>query len=111
MQSTHDVLQCSYEARIVLAIKAIDSGQIPSVRTAAKVYHVSRTTLQRRMDGIRARHDCVANSSILTKLEKKAIVRYIIDLDSRGFSPSLDEVRDMADMLLKVRDAPPVGQN
>lgn len=111
MQPTNNVHLRSDEAAIVLAIQAIDSGGISSVRKAALLFNVSRTTLKRRMDGIRARRDCVPNSSILTKLEEEAIVRYIIDLDSRGFSPSLDEVRDMADTLLKARDASPVGQN
>ena len=37
--------------------------------------------------------------------ERDKIVQYILNLDSRGFAPTLDAVRDMADRLLAERDA------
>ena len=39
------------------------------------------------------------------------IVRYILNLDSRGFAPRLCEVADIADKLLAVRGGTPVGKN
>ena len=39
------------------------------------------------------------------------IVRHILDLDSRGFAPTLGAVRDMADKLLAERGASQVGKN
>jgi hypothetical protein len=38
------------------------------------------------------------------------IVRYILDLDQRGFAPTYAAVRDMADKLLAARGAGQVGQ-
>ena len=38
------------------------------------------------------------------------IVRYILDLDLRGFAPSLDAVQDIADKLLSKRGAGQVGK-
>jgi hypothetical protein len=38
------------------------------------------------------------------------IVRHILELDSRGFAPTLDAVRDMADKLLTERGAGHVGK-
>ena len=38
------------------------------------------------------------------------VVTHILDLDSRGFAPTLGAVRDMADKLLAARGAGPVGQ-
>jgi hypothetical protein len=38
------------------------------------------------------------------------IVRHILELDSRGFAPTLDAVRDMADKLLAERGAGHVGK-
>ena len=37
------------------------------------------------------------------------IVSYILDLDRRGFAPTYEAVRDMADKLLTARDAGQVG--
>ena len=38
------------------------------------------------------------------------IISYIIDLDARGFAPTYEAVRDMADKLLAARGAGQVGQ-
>ena len=43
--------------------------------------------------------------------EEQTIVRYILDLDSRGFAPRLYKVADMADKLLGIRGGEPVGKN
>ena len=37
------------------------------------------------------------------------IVRYILELDTRGFAPTYEAVRDMADKLLAARGAGQVG--
>ena len=37
------------------------------------------------------------------------IIRYILDLDTRGFAPTYEAVRDMADKLLAARGASQVG--
>jgi hypothetical protein len=103
-------IQSNYkEGQILLAISAIERGQIQSVRHAAKTYDVPRVTLARRLDGIRARRDSTANLKKLTENEEEVIIRHILDLDSRGFSPRLKEVADMANHLLASRGEKPVG--
>jgi hypothetical protein len=99
----------SNEGQLLLAKSAIIKGQIQTINQAAKVYNVSRKTLTRRLDGTQARSDCMANSKKLTKSEEEVIVRHILDLDSRGFSPMLKEVGDMANHLLKSRGGNLVG--
>ena len=99
------------EADITLAISAISQNQIKSVRRAASTFNVARSTLRSRRAGITARRDCQPNSKKLTKLEEEVIVRHILDLDSRGFAPTLGAVRDMADKLLAERGASQVGKN
>lgn len=47
----------------------------------------------------------------LTSSEEETIVRYIIDLDSRGFPPRIDGVEDMANLLLATRHAKRVGKH
>jgi hypothetical protein len=58
-----------------------------------------------------ARRDCEPNSKKLAKLEESVIVQHILDLDSRGFPPSLFAVREMANKLLAERAAGQVGKN
>jgi len=81
------------------------------VNRAAETFGVPESTLRSRRAGVPPRRDCEANSRKLTKLEEEVIVRHILDLDSRGFAPTLGAVRDMADKLLAARDAGHVGKN
>ena len=100
----------SKEARLILALEALENNKNLSLREAAKIYDVSRTTLTQRRAGKPARRNIPANSRNLTDLEEQTIVQYIIELDARSFPPRLSGVEDMANHLLRERDAPPVGQ-
>ena len=100
----------SYEARVNLALQAIQNDNSLSLRAAAKIYRVSRTTLTGRRNGLAARRDISANSRKLTDLEEEAIVQFIIELYTRSFPPRLAGVEDMANQLLRARDQPPVGK-
>lgn len=108
-QPTHIELPYN-EANAFLAISAINKNQIQSGRRAATTYSVPETTLRRRRAGIAVRRDCEPKSKKLTKLEEEVIVKHILDLDSRGFAPTLGAVRDMANKLLTERGACHVGQ-
>ena len=99
------------EARIILALKAMKNGQKLSVRAAAKIYSVPPATLFHRRAGRRVRRDTSLNSRKLTKLEEEAIIRYVLKLGTRSFPPRLSDVEEMANQLLRVRDASPVGVN
>ena len=98
------------EADILLTIAAIDRAQFKTKRRAASTFNVPRSTLRDRRAGIAARRDCEPNLKKLTKLKEEVIARYILDLDSRGFAPSLGTVRDIADKLLTKRSAGKVGK-
>jgi hypothetical protein len=100
----------SNEARVILALQALQKDKNLSVRAAAKIYGVARKTLGRRRAGIPARRDIPANSRNLTDLEEQTIVQYVVELYTRAFPPRLGDVEDMANQLLRVRDAPPVGK-
>ena len=62
------------------------------------------------MDGITPKAGSRDVSSKLTIEEEEVIVRYILDLDTRGFSPRKAEVEDMANLLLTRRGATRVGK-
>src|SRR4051794_17824723 len=97
----------SKESDIILAIEAIHTNHELSIRRAAEIYGVSLATLSRRIRGRTPRSE-IRNSMLkLTSAEEETLVRHIINLDSRGFPPRFDYVRDMANLLLATRHAPP----
>jgi predicted HTH domain antitoxin len=69
------------EGRISLAVKAIQNGQIKSVREAARIFEVPRSTLQDRLNGIKFRKETRANSYKLTPIEEESLVKWILSLD------------------------------
>ena len=101
----------SKESQMILALQAIQKSLQLSIRAAAKIYTVNRSTLSMRLKGITARRNTMPNSRKLTDLEESTIIQYILDLDSRSFPPRLRKVEEMANQLLANRDAPPVGIN
>jgi hypothetical protein len=97
------------EARIILAIEAIRTSKKLSKRSAAKFYKILYTSLSNRMAGRTYRPNSIANRQKLSELEEGVIIRYILDLDSRGFTPRIAGVKDIANLLLKSRGQDPVG--
>ena len=100
----------SKEARVILALEALRNDKELKLEAIAKLYNVPASTLRRRRAGKPARCDTTPNSKKLTQSEEEAIVRYIIELVARAFPPRLRGVEDMANQLLRERDAPPVGK-
>ena len=98
------------EARVILALQALQNDTGLSLRAAAKLYNVLVSTLGYRRTGRAIRRDLPANSRNFTDLEERTIVQYVIELYVRAFPPRLSSVEDIANQLLRVRDAPPVGK-
>ena len=104
-------VQMSYnEGDIYLAISNINSKQIQSVKRAAEIYNVPRTTNQDRRAGRRARRDCEPNSKRLTKLEEEVILQNVLEASLRGVPLTKALIRDMADRLLRERGEKPVSK-
>jgi hypothetical protein len=70
---------------------------------------VSERTIRRRRAGTLARCDSQPSSKKLTHIKEEAIIKYILDLDLRGFAPTYAAVRDMANRLLAARGTGQVG--
>jgi hypothetical protein len=98
------------EARVILAIKAIQSSSKLSRRAAAKLYNVCESTLRNRMNGRPTVMEYRPVARVLTEIEEDVIVQYILDLDSRGFPPLIEDVREMADHILASRGTQRVGK-
>ena len=99
------------EADIQLVVSELSRNQIQSIRRAEKVYNVPQTTIRRRRDGGHSRRDCEPNCKRLTKLEEEAITRRVIVEAERGLPCGRDDVRDMANRLLRERGGKEVGKN
>jgi hypothetical protein len=52
-----------------------------------KLYNVPETILRDRITSRPARKDVYPNCYKLTNLEEEVLIRYILNLDSRGFMP------------------------
>ncbi|RKK10678.1 hypothetical protein BFJ66_g14706 [Fusarium oxysporum f. sp. cepae] len=102
--------QPSDESRILLALQALQNNPKLTARRAAEIYQVGRMILWRRHKGIQSRRDTIQKSRKLSDLEEEIIVKFILDLDSRGFPPRLRFVEEMANSQLADRDASPVGK-
>jgi hypothetical protein len=99
------------EARIILAIQAIRKSNDLTCSAAAKQYKVPYSTLYARMNGRMPLNERRPASHKLTELEEGVIIRYILDLDTRGFAPRLAGVEDMANYILESRGGRRVGKN
>jgi len=112
MSPPKQAISSNQEGRVLLAVQAVKLQQFKSVRAAAVAYDIPQRTLSNRIHGMTSRRDSTPNSRKLTLEEESAIVRYILDLDSRGFPPRPQDVQEMADLLLAERDASlVVGKN
>jgi len=102
--------QQSKEASILLAIDAIRQDPNLSIRSAAHLYKIPRVTLADRLHGRASLAETRHGMLKMTPTEEETLIRHILDLDSRGFPPRFDHVRDMANLLLATRRARAVGK-
>jgi hypothetical protein len=72
---------------------------------------VPRIILRHRVQGTLSTRDTINKAQKLTNLEEEAIIRQILDLDSRAFPPRRSAIEDIANQLLAKRDSGRVGKN
>jgi hypothetical protein len=72
---------------------------------------VPRSTLRDRRHGALSRRDREPNSKKLSKLEEEALIRRILELNSRGTPTTKAIVRDIANNLLIERGRKPVSKH
>ncbi|KAJ0137288.1 Uncharacterized protein HZ326_19724 [Fusarium oxysporum f. sp. albedinis] len=66
--------QSSNEARIILALQALQNDPKLSLRNAAAIYQVDRFALRRRQQGIQSRCNTIQSSRRLSDQEEQMIV-------------------------------------
>lgn len=97
-----------------MALQAYKNGQIKSLRAAAQLYDVPKTTLQNRATGMASRVEKRWHSHKLTQLEEDSLSKWILSMDSRGAAPRPSTIREIANILLATRGeslATTVGEN
>lgn len=95
------------EGRVLLAIEAIQTKRITSIREAARHYSVPRNTLHRRLAGSTNRSETRANNHKLSKIEEQSLVQWVVSMDTRGAPPRHSHVEVMANLLLTERGSTP----
>ena len=98
------------EARIILAIEAIRTSKKLNCYATTKLYNVPYSILCARMNGRSTLCERRPTIQLLTELEEGVIVRYILDMDIRGFAPRLASVEDIANYILEARRERHVGK-
>jgi hypothetical protein len=76
--------QSNKEARLLLALQALQNNPKLKLRPTARLYQVDYYALRRRHNGIQSQRDTTPKSRKLSDLEEQIIVQFILDLDSRG---------------------------
>lgn len=91
------------EGRVQLAIQAFQKGQFRSLRAATKSYDIPYSTARDRIRGINSRRDVRPTSCKLTHNEEASLEQWIISMDERGLPLRIENVRQMANLLLRKR--------
>jgi hypothetical protein len=99
------------ETRIILAIKVIRLSKKLSKRRIAKIYKILYATFSYKIISRTYCFESKANYHKLTDLEKDIIVRYILDLDSRGFVSRLASIKNITNLLLKSQGVLYINKN
>ena len=88
------------KGRLLLAIQAIQTGQITSVQQAAKLYDIPESSLRYSLRTNHQTSNLPRTTSKLTKTEENTLAQWIINMDTRGAPPRPLHVQDMANILL-----------
>jgi Tc5 transposase DNA-binding domain/helix-turn-helix, Psq domain len=78
------------------ANKDLSEGTLPSIRAAAAVYSIPRTTLDRRLNDGLTRRESHSFQQLLSIEQEKRLVQWILDLEKQGHAPTHKQVREMA---------------
>jgi hypothetical protein len=92
------------EGRKLLALQAYETGQVRSLRAAAKAFDVPYSSLAPRASGCRPRAEIGQHNRKLNDTEELALTQWILSMDQRGYPPRVCAVQHMAKLLLKERE-------
>jgi hypothetical protein len=91
------------EGRMMLAINSIKPNQIKTIRKAAGVFKIPRTTLQDRLGGMKPKQGSRAKNTLFSLIEEAELIRWILALERRGFPAYIIRVKRLAETLISRR--------
>src|SRR6266566_14952 len=106
---TYEMSTLSKETRITLVIEVIRTTKKISIRRTTKIYDLPENSFCNRMKGMTPLTERRNSRCRLTPAEEETFLRYILNLDSRGFAPRIDDVKDMVNTFLTTRNIERVG--
>jgi hypothetical protein len=101
------------EDSINLAMEALLSGRVKSIKAAATMYAVDRRTLGRRLDDrSRSRAQVAAEQQLLSATQERLLVQWILYEEARGLPPTRAGLHNMVTFLVRfTNQAQHVGKN
>jgi leucyl aminopeptidase len=84
------------EEAIQSAIEALFTGQATSIRAAATLYRVNRTTLSNRLNGMTTRTEARQTQLLLSTQQEQDLLKWILELEALGHPLSHGQIREMA---------------
>ena len=86
-----------------LAVRTFHEKRKYSVRSLAKAFDVPKSTLQTRLHGTCSKLEVRSNQQKLQPSEEEALIKWIFDLDLRGFPLYIINIQEMVNVLLTAR--------
>ena len=91
------------EARLHLVLQAYRENPKKDIRPLTTHYRVSESTLRKRVNSVTPRSELRQAMHKLTKTEEEVILQRVLDLDTRGFSPRISSIKEIANLILESR--------
>ncbi|TIA14070.1 hypothetical protein D6C80_05872 [Aureobasidium pullulans] len=90
------------EAQIELALTAIRTGEVNSIRAAERAYNIPESTLRARLNGTTNRRTAHQYRKRLSIRQEEFLVEWILEQDAQGFPPTHARTREMATRILRI---------
>ena len=90
------------EQQIELALQAIRTGEVNSIRAAHRAYNIPESTLRARLNGTTNRRTAHQYRKRLSIQQEEFLVDWILEQESQGFPPSHARCREMASRILRM---------
>jgi DDE superfamily endonuclease/Tc5 transposase DNA-binding domain len=100
------------ESTLQLAITAYSRREFTSIRATAAAFKVSRSTLQRRIDGTSTPRTAHESQQLLSKTQEDLVVQWVLDCERVGYSITHAQLGQFARLLASSTGGPPsIGHN
>ena len=90
------------EIQIELAIEAIRTKEVASIRAAQRAYGIPESTLRARLNGSTNRRAAHEHEKRLAKGQEEFLVEWILEQEAQGFPPTHARAREMATRILRM---------